>query len=145
YDTAALKTSINTVNASCNQAVAFAKLDSKLCETIFVYFKIILSKEYYLNQRKGARQKNLNLTKIKNIEVLYPNIDHQKKFTKKFTSVELLKQNLNQSLDILNMLFQATIQTSFSPETQINEDEVFESLLKTFSKDDLKKGERLKH
>ncbi len=145
YDTAALKTSITTVNASCNQAVAFAKLNNELCETTFIYFNIILSKEYYLNQRKGARQKNLNLTKIKNIEVLYPNIDHQRRFTKKFTSVESLKRNLNQSLGILNVLFQATVQTAFSPESQINEDEVFESLLETFTKEDLKQGNRLKH
>lgn len=145
YDTAALKTSITTVNASCNQAVAFAKLNNELCESTFIYFNIILSKEYYLNQRKGARQKNLNLTKIKNIKVLYPNIDHQRRFTKKFTSVESLKRNLNQSLGILNVLFQATVQTAFSPESQINEDEVFESLLKTFTKEDLKQGNRLKH
>jgi len=145
YDTAALKTSITTVNASCNQAVAFAKLNNELCETTFIYFNIILSKEYYLNQRKGARQKNLNLTKIKNIEVLYPNIDHQRRFTKKFTSVESLKRNLNQSLGILNVLFQATVQTAFSPESRINEEEVFESLLETFTKEDLKQGNRLNH
>lgn len=145
YDTAALKTSITTVNASCNQAVAFAKLNNELCEPIFIYFNIILSKEYYLNQRKGARQKNLNLTKIKNIEVLYPNVDYQRRFAKKFTSLELLKQHLNQSLDILNIFFQATAQTAFSPESQINEEEVFESLLQTFTKEDLKQGSRLKH
>lgn len=145
YDTAALKTSITTVNASCNQAIAFAKLNNELCESTFIYFNIILSKEYYLNQRKGARQKNLNLTKIKNIEVLNPNIDYQRRFAKKFTSVELLKQQLNQSLDVLNVLFQATVQSAFSPENQINEEEVFESLLQTFTKEDLKQGNRLKH
>ncbi|MEZ7495816.1 restriction endonuclease subunit S [Leeuwenhoekiella aequorea] len=145
YDTAALKTSITTVDASCNQAVAFARLNNELCETTFIYYNIILSKEYYLNQRKGARQKNLNLTKIKNIEVLYPSINHQKRFTKKFTSVELLKQNLKQSLEVLNMLFQATVQTAFSAKSQINEDEVFESLLNTFTTEDLKQGDRLKY
>jgi len=145
YDTAALKTSINTVDGSCNQAIAFAKLNEELCNTIFIYFNIILSKEYYLNQRKGARQKNLNLSKVKGIEVLYPSLEQQNRFSKKYLEVEQMKDYLTKSLDILNRLFQSTLQDVFSEESQIDEYEVFESLLQTFTKEDLKKGERLKH
>lgn len=143
YDTAALKTSISTVNGSSNQAIAFAKLNEELCDTIFIYFNIILSKNYYLNQRKGARQKNLNLTKIKDIQVLYPDIRLQKIFTEKFLFVEKLKNRFSKSLDSLNKLFQTTLQNTFIEENKINEDEVFESLLETFSKEDLKKDNRL--
>lgn len=145
YDTAALKTSINIVDGSCNQAIAFAKLNEELCNTIFIYFNIILSKEYYLYQRKGARQKNLNLSKIERIEVLYPSLEHQNRFSKRYLEVEQLKSYLTKSLEILNNLFQSTLQDAFREESKINEEEVFESLLQTFSKDDFKQGDRLKN
>lgn len=84
YDTAALKTSITTVDGSCNQAIAFSQLNQTLCNSVFIYHCVIYSRDYYLNKRKGARQKNLNLTKIKELEVLNPEIGLQEKFVKVF-------------------------------------------------------------
>ena len=61
YDTAALKSTINLVECTCNQAIAFAKLFDDKVSTIFVYFCIQIGKEFYKSQQRGVRQKNLNL------------------------------------------------------------------------------------
>jgi type I restriction enzyme S subunit len=144
-DTAALKLGITTTRSSCNQNVAFSKLNSDLCTTEFIYYSILLGKEYFLTKRIGARQKILSVSKIKNLEIPYPNVDLQKRFTTKSRSIEKMKVLLNQSLSSLKTLFQTTLQGAFSEENQIDEEEVFESLLQTFTKEDLKQGERLSH
>jgi type I restriction enzyme S subunit len=115
YDTAALKSSITKVNiSSCNQAVAFAKLDETLCNTLYVYFAVQLSKKRYLDQRLGARQMNLNLTKIKNIEIPIPkHVDNQNEFGK---NVEALLEQKNKSINSLNnleVLFKSIIKQAF--------------------------------
>jgi len=145
YDTAALKTSITLVESSCNQAIAFSNLNEELCEPIFVYYNIILSKNFYLNQRKGARQKNLNLRKIKNIEILYPEKKDQKLFVDKFEKIQLLKQRQQQSLQFLETMFQISLQNAFSENVQFSEEEIFEDLLKNLSSFDLKQGRRLQY
>ncbi|WBL26695.1 restriction endonuclease subunit S [Zunongwangia sp. HGR-M22] len=144
-DTAALKLGITTTISACNQNVAFSKLDPSRCTTEFIYYSILLGKEYFLTKRIGARQKILSVSKIKNLEVTNPSLELQKRFTHKNDSVEKMKGLLNQSLNSLKTLFQATLQDSFNEESQINEEEVFESLLQTFTKEDLKQGERLEH
>ena len=62
YDTAGLKSSINTKVMSCNQAIAFAKLDDKITNTIYVYYVIQNLRSMLLNQQRGVRQKNFNLS-----------------------------------------------------------------------------------
>lgn len=145
YDTAALKESIALVDSSCNQAIAFSKLDEKKCYSIFIYYSILLSKKYYLNQRKGARQKNLNLTKIKQIEVLNANINLQKKFVSIFEKIELQKQKYKQSLKLLENLFKATLHNAFSVEEKIDEENLFEDIIQDFKVEDFKKGERIQY
>lgn len=56
-----------------------------------------------------------------------------------------MKQIQENSLSILKTLFQASLQSAFSEDTQINEEEVFESLLQEFTTEDLKQGERLQY
>src|SRR5258706_9801089 len=94
YDTAALKSSITLVDCSCNQAVAFANFDEKKSNALFVYFAVQLSKDYYLSRRRGARQKNLNLKIIKNIEIPLPDISLQRTFAKKIMLQLQTKQKL---------------------------------------------------
>lgn len=145
YDTAALKCSISLADSSCNQAIAFCNLNIKLCYPIFVYFNILLGRDYYLQKRKGARQKNLNLTLIKNIEILYPSISLQRRFVQKFEIYDQLKSQHLQSLKFLETLFQASLQKAFSEDGHIEEENVFETLLQSFSQKDLKQGHRMQY
>ena len=80
YDTAGLKSSINTKVMSCNQAIAFAKLDDKITNTIYVYYVIQNLRSMLLNQQRGVRQKNFNLSMIKNISIPLPPLSLQKEF-----------------------------------------------------------------
>jgi type I restriction enzyme, S subunit len=77
YDTAALKMSILDREAAFNQAVAGVKPTKEL-EMEFVRYAIIAKKPELLRQRRGVRQKNLSLGKIKEIVLPVPGIDDQK-------------------------------------------------------------------
>ena len=79
YDTAAMKMSILTNDASCNQAIVGFKPKEDELNILFAKYQLEYLKEKILEQRQGARQKNLNLTKIKNIMIEYPPLKTQQK------------------------------------------------------------------
>jgi type I restriction enzyme S subunit len=110
YDTAALKSTINTKIVTCNQAIAYCKLNEKLVNTSFVYHIIQIGKEHYRRLQRGVRQKNLNLSMVKNIEVLYPDLKLQNDFADRVYEIneqkELAQQNLKKSDDLFNCLLQ---------------------------------------
>jgi len=116
YDTAGLKSSINLVECSCNQAIAFAKIDEKYAVTEFVYYTIQIMREYLLNQQRGVRQKNFNLTMIKNIEIISPPVELQQKFLDKVIIVFDKEKELERSLVLIKGLFNSTLHKAFNGE-----------------------------
>ncbi|CAM3737600.1 restriction endonuclease subunit S [Marinicrinis lubricantis] len=116
YDTAALKSSITQKRSSCNQAIAFAKIDENLAETKYVYYAIQMGKEHYKRVQRGVRQKNLNLSMIKAIEILYPSLELQKDFVRIADIIYLNKQQMNVQLQQLESNFQALLQKAFKGE-----------------------------
>ncbi|MEZ7516077.1 restriction endonuclease subunit S [Flavobacterium frigidarium] len=149
YDTAAFKMSINKVECSCNQAILYSKLHDDFYKYL-TYYSLLLSKDYYLNKRKGARQKNLNATFIKNIKIIHPVDKESKELITKFNSI--VEQNYTQKLSFLNslqnleLLFQSVLINSFSEKIKINEKSIFDDLIKQFTINDLKdKKERLQY
>lgn len=114
YDTAALKSSINRTVVTCNQAIAFSKLDSKLCDTLFVYFTIQIGREYFRSQQRGVRQKNMNLSMIKGLKILYPPIKLQTQFAHIVEKTEALKAHYQTSLQELENLYGSLSQQAFS-------------------------------
>ena len=72
YDTAALKSSITAVDASCNQAIAFSNIDETLSLTRYVYTAVQVGKPHYRRLQRGIRQKNLNLSMIRDISIPLP-------------------------------------------------------------------------
>ena len=109
YDTAALKTSIAGVECSCNQAIAFATIDASLAETLYVYFAIMIGREHFRRLQRGVRQKNLNLSMIRQIQIPQPELPLQGEFARRVTAVETLKTAHRASLAELDALF-ATLQ-----------------------------------
>ena len=77
YDTAALKMSILDREGAFNQAIAGVKPNPNIDLKYILYF-INSIKPEILNQRRGVRQKNLSLEKIKHIPIAFPNISIQK-------------------------------------------------------------------
>jgi type I restriction enzyme S subunit len=78
YDTAALKMSILDRDAAFNQAIASVK-PNKNIDLKFILLAIESRRFEILNQRRGVRQKNLSLAKIKNIELSVPPLSEQKR------------------------------------------------------------------
>ncbi|MDQ0163529.1 restriction endonuclease subunit S [Aeribacillus alveayuensis] len=116
YDTAALKATINKVECSCNQAVAFAKLDESIVDTIFVYYCIQIGKNYYKRLQRGVRQKNMNLTMIKNIQIICPNVELQRKFANVVENILEQKGKLVKGLIELENNYNSLIQRTFKGE-----------------------------
>lgn len=78
YDTAALKMSILDREAAFNQAVAGVKPNDRI-DNEFVLHAINARRPEILLERRGVRQKNLSLKKIKSISIPVPDLPEQRR------------------------------------------------------------------
>jgi type I restriction enzyme, S subunit len=119
YDTAAMKMAILDRDAAYNQAVAGLKpsIDDDLR---FVKLALEAKKPEILEQRRGTRQKNLSLKKIKNISIPLPPLAEQKRIVQKLddfrSQTQCLEALYQQKIDALNELKQSLLQKAFSGE-----------------------------
>jgi len=109
YDTAALKSSITTRTCSCNQAIAFSKLEKNNVNIIYLYFAIQIGRKFFMRGQRGVRQKNLNLMMIKNIEVPLPPLDLQQKFAVIVDNFEKLKEKQILSKKQINIMYDSLV------------------------------------
>ncbi|MDW3180016.1 MAG: restriction endonuclease subunit S [Acidimicrobiia bacterium] len=116
YDTAALKSGIATTASSCNQAVAFARLDESVVSTRYVYAAIQLGKDHFKRNQRGVRQKNLNLTMIREIPIPVPAREAQREFEAHLQHVDVLRTTAMSSDDHLDTLFASLQQRAFAGE-----------------------------
>ena len=124
YDTAALKSSINLKIVTCNQAIAYAKLDDTLCNTVYVYFSIQIGKEYFRSQQRGVRQKNMNLSMIKGLKISLPPLGLQTQFANIVEKTEVLKAQYQFSLQELENLYSSLSQRAFKGELNAKDEEM---------------------
>lgn len=113
YDTAALKSSITTVPCSCNQAIAFGKINSELANTLYVYFTIQLGKDHYKRMQRGVRQKNMNLTMIKSLQIPLPPLDLQARFAAMVANIEAQRRLAERQLEAAEAVFGGVLQGTF--------------------------------
>ncbi|MEW9080750.1 restriction endonuclease subunit S [Terrisporobacter glycolicus] len=116
YDTAALKSTINMIECTCNQAIAYSKLSSELVNTVYVYYCIQIGKDYYKSLQRGVRQKNLNLTMVKELEIILPILELQNEFADFVNQVDKLKFEMERSLKELEDNFNSLMQKAFKGE-----------------------------
>jgi type I restriction enzyme S subunit len=116
YDTAALKASIARVDGACNQAVAFANLTSSIADTVFVYSAISIGRDHFRRQQRGVRQKNLNLSMIREIRIPLPHISSQREFAAKVAATERVKAFHRVSLAKFDELFASLQHRAFRGE-----------------------------
>lgn len=114
YDTAALKASFAGLDCSCNQAIAFALLDEAIVVPDYVYFAIKIGREHFRRLQRGVRQKNLNLSMIKEIAIPKPTVSDQRLFGKFVISSEKAKARQLESLRILDSFMAGLQQIAFS-------------------------------
>ena len=113
YDTAALKISILREDSASNQACANI-VPNELVNIEWLYSFIDCAKNAYLSQRRGVRQKNLNLGMIKEFQLPLPPIALQRRFESIVYSIQTIKAS--QSLLMEQLLFDALCQRAFSGE-----------------------------
>lgn len=88
---------------------------------------------------KGSTFKEITLEKLRNIVIPVPKeLDLQNKFSLIYETIEEIKGKVEQSLEILQQLFQVILQNAFKPDAQIEEEPIFEELIKKFSTQDLR-------
>jgi type I restriction enzyme S subunit len=117
YDTAALKMSILDREATFNQAIAGVKPNKKI-DLVFILHAINFVKPEILSLRRGVRQKNLSLQKIKDISIIIPDLEEQKKVVLQLASIKKETQRLEtiyrQKIAALNELKQSILQKAFT-------------------------------
>lgn len=130
YDTAALKSSISKTELTCNQAIAYAKLDNERCNVKFVYYNIQLGKDFFKSQQRGVRQQNMNLSMIKGIKILHPSIQNQNTFSNLVDKVYSQKQILLNSQNQLSNLNSSILQKVFNGQLNFIVDFELDALIK---------------
>ena len=120
YDTAALKSSINLIEATCNQAIAYAKINNEKANVIFLYYMIQIGKEHYKSTQRGVRQQNMNLSMIKKIKSISPPIDLQIQFSKIVNKVNSIRAKIIESKYEIENLLKGLSQSAFNGELKFN-------------------------
>jgi type I restriction enzyme S subunit len=116
YDTAALKMSILDRDATFNQAIAGVKPDPKF-DLIYVMHAINSIKPILLNERRGVRQKNLSLEKIKDISIPFPPLSEQKRIVAildgAFSGIARAKEIAEKNLVNTRQIFESYLNNIF--------------------------------
>ena len=80
YDTAAFKMGILKEDSASNQACACITPNDEV-NIIWLYYELQMMKEHFLSQRRGVRQKNLNLGMIKAFKIPITKREQQDEFS----------------------------------------------------------------
>jgi len=117
YDTAALKMSILDRSGAFNQAIAGVKPNNGV-EMEFILHAINAMKPKLLLERRGVRQKNLSLSKIKDIEVPLPKLSEQRAALSHLKALgaetQHLQSNYEQKLAALEALKKSLLHQAFT-------------------------------
>lgn len=88
---------------------------------------------------KGSTFKEITLEKLRNIEIPVPkDLNLQNTFSQIYESIQDVKRKVEQSLEILQQLFQVILQNAFKSDVEIDEEPIFKDLIKKFTTQDLK-------
>lgn len=105
YDTAAMKMSILKIESTCNQAIVGIKPDDNKLNVEFLKYQLEYRRASIMLQRRGVRQKNLNASMIKAIEIWVPAIQEQLNIVKYINNLISKQSNiLSQQQTKLNNL-----------------------------------------
>lgn len=117
YDTAALKMSILDRDAAFNQAVVGVKPKEGVNLNFILYY-ISAKKDEILSLRRGVRQKNLSLAKIKDIEILLPPLPEQTRIVaildEAFANISQAVANAEKNLANARELFDSYLNEVFT-------------------------------
>ena len=117
YDTAALKMSILDRAGAFNQAIAGVRPNERI-DLVFVLHAINAIRESVLGQRRGVRQKNLSLGKIREIPIPVPPLAEQQRIVglldEALDGLGTAKANAEKNLQNARALFESHLQSVFT-------------------------------
>ncbi|WP_088188048.1 restriction endonuclease subunit S [Desulfosporosinus sp. FKA] len=113
YDTAAFKLGILTDNSSSNQACANIDVKKNMANIEWLYDCAQIMREYFLKNRRGVRQKNLNLGMIRSFEIPLPPLILQNQFASIVTKIEEQKALVKKTIDETQYLFDSLMSKYF--------------------------------
>ena len=109
------------------------------------YFNSDFGKEVLRNRaRLSGSLANISASTLMKQKILIPPIDLQRKFEDMWRQLETIKQCLNTSLSYIETIFQSTLQKAFTEDVKIDEDLIFEDILRNLSRDELAEKSRLR-
>ena len=97
YDTAAFKMGILKWSSASNQACACIEPNNSI-DIVWLYHVLQIMKPHFLEQRRGIRQKNLNLGMIKSFQIPYASKPEQNRFAAFVTEVD--KSKLSYEMEV---------------------------------------------
>ena len=112
YDTAAFKMGILKEDSASNQACACITPNDEV-NIIWLYYELQMMKEHFLSQRRGVRQKNLNLGMIKAFKIPIAKREQQDEFSDFVKQVNKSKVAIQAALDKSQLLFDSLMQKYF--------------------------------
>ncbi|MDP8568150.1 restriction endonuclease subunit S [Methylophilus aquaticus] len=119
YDTAALKMSILDRDATFNQAIAGIK-PNEMIDVKYILHAINSKKPALLLERRGVRQKNLSLGKIKDISIPLPDLVEQQtvvsNLQKVLSETQRLESLYQRKLNALDALKKSLLHQAFAGE-----------------------------
>ena len=119
YDTAAMKMSILDRDAAFNQAIV-GVLPGPDFSIDFLRWALTWMKPRLMNERRGTRQKNLSLSKIKEIQIPQPPLEEQDETVSKLNNMEdackALQQHCHAKFQDIAKLRQSLLQKAFAGE-----------------------------
>ncbi|MDE5423673.1 restriction endonuclease subunit S [Ancylomarina sp. DW003] len=133
--------------ANLTQGTARLSLNNDTVGNIFMYSLLSTrgAKAIINKYVKGSTFKEISLTKLRELEFPIPSRSDQAIFERLYLKFADLKSKYIIQVEKLNILFQSSLQNAFSEDAQIDENEIFDSLIQNLSTRELKEGNRLEH
>lgn len=110
------KVIINKVPITTNQGFKSFILNKQIVHEEYLYYTLLLLKDYLNSLGRGATFKEISKTIVENIEINVPPIKLQHKFASIVEQIEKQKEHLKQSLKLMEDNFNSLMQRAFRGE-----------------------------
>lgn len=130
------------IEASCNQACGVI-YPNEWVKPIILFSQLLYSYDYIRSLGRGANRDNLSLNILQKLKILIPDNDVQNRYEKVFTVTKIIENLFNEHLLLLQDLFDSYLLSSFEGKLGIKDEEYFEDLIQTLSKEELSQNNRM--
>jgi len=109
------QSSLLTFPATCNQACA-ALLPNESVDELFLWNQLLLQYESLRSLGRGGNQPNLNLSLVRDFEILTPPLSLQEEYSNRIKRIDKIKEKIKISYSYLEQLYNSLIYKAFNGE-----------------------------